>query len=204
MRFQVRMVSCRERDEVRARTLESWRQTDWGAEPPVDLDESDALAVAERIEETWLRALRAALADGAEFALVVEDDLEFNHFLRHNLERWPPLRALQSGDLPFFGSLYRVHQRVLWQNPVQRCALAAPESYWGAQALVVSRGTARYLLDRWEGGGRAHDIKAARLAAQVGPIHCHLPALVQHRIGPSTWGGGTHQAPDFDPRFRSP
>jgi hypothetical protein len=170
----------------------------------VDLDQSDALVVAERIEETWLRALRAIVAEGADFALIVEDDLEFNRFLRHNLERWPPLRALASGDWPFFGSLYHAQQRVLWQDRAQRCALAAPEAFWGAQALVVSRGSARHLLTQWEQGGRAHDIKAARLAAQLGPIHCHLPALVQHRIGPSTWGGATHQAPDFDPEFRAP
>jgi hypothetical protein len=203
MRFAVRMVSCPERDEVRALTLVSWSATDWGAVPPVQLDRGRQLKVSARIEDTWLEALRAALAEDVEFALIVEDDLEFNRFLRHNLERWPPLRALGSGALPFFGSLYRTHQRLLWRNPAQRYLMAAPESFWGAQALVISRGTARYLLERWKPGGVAHDLKATRLAAELGPVYCHLPSLVQHRAGPSTWGGIVHQAPDFDGAFRA-
>jgi len=205
MRVHVRMVSCAERDEVRAGTLASWRESDWGEELPVDLDRSDALEIATRIEETWLQALRGALEAGADVALIVEDDLRFNRFLRHNLGRWAPLRAaLDNPALPFFGSLYRAQQRMLWQDPARRYALAAPESYWVAQALLLSRGSARQLLERWEAGGRAHDIKAARLAAELGPIYCHVPALVQHLDGPSTWGGGAHQAPDFDPDFRAP
>ncbi|HXU83943.1 MAG TPA: hypothetical protein VN914_21255 [Polyangia bacterium] len=204
MRLEVRMVSCAERAEVLGGTLASWRESDWGGEPPVALDESEALEIATRIEETWLRALQSGLEAGADVVLLLEDDLRFNRFLRHNLERWAPLLALDNPALPFFGSLYRVTQRMLWQDPAQRFALAAPESFWGAQALLLSRGSARHLLANWPPGGRAHDLKAARLAAEQGPIYCHVPALVQHLAGPSTWGGVVHQAPDFDPDYRAP
>jgi hypothetical protein len=204
MRFNVRMVSCAERDDVRAQTLASWAQTDWPEAPAVDMDDGSALLIQTRIEETWLRALRTAAADDVDFVLLLEDDLAFNRHLRHNLERWPPLRALGDGALPFFGSLYTHDYSMLWRDQPGRTAIAAPEAFWGAQALVLSRGTARHLLSCWPGGSRAHDLKAARLAAQMGPVYCHLPSLVQHRPGPSTWGGNAHQAADFDAAYRVP
>jgi hypothetical protein len=204
MRFQVRMVSCRERDEVRAQTLASWAETDWPDPPVVDMDQGTALLIQTRIEETWLRALRTALEGDADFVLLLEDDLCFNRFLRYNLERWPPLRGMASGAHPFFGSLYALAQPMLWRDEASRCATAAPEAFWGAQALVLSRGTARHLLARWPAGARAHDLKAARLAGEIGPVYCHVPSLVQHRVGPSTWGGAVHQATDFDPAYRAP
>jgi hypothetical protein len=203
MRFQVRMVSCAERDQVRAQTLGSWAQTDWGQAPPVEMDDGQALLIAGRIEQTWLRALETATDDDVDFSLLLEDDLEFNRFLRHNLARWPPLMGVGDGALPFFGSLYRANQTLLWQDQASRCAIAAPETFWGAQALLISRGTARHLLAHWQPGVRAHDLTAARLAATLAPVYLHVPSLVQHRIGPSTWGGGVHQAPDFDPDYRA-
>jgi hypothetical protein len=203
MRFHVRMVSCPERDDVRAQTLASWAQTDWPEAPALEVDDGSALLVQTRIEETWLRALGTAAADDVDFVLLLEDDLEFNRHLRHNLEAWPPLRSAGDGVGPFFASLYAHEQPLLWRDPSTRTAIAAPESFWGAQALLLSRATARDLLSRWPAGPRAHDLKAARLAGQLGPLYCHLPSLVQHRLGPSTWGGSHHQAADFDPAYRA-
>jgi hypothetical protein len=198
------MVSCRERDDVRAETLASWAETDWPHPPAVDLDDGSALLVQTRIEETWLRALDAAAADDVDFILLLEDDLAFNRFLHHNLERWGPLQGVGSGARPFFGSLYFVGQPTLWRDLPGRSIVAAPEAFWGAQALVLSRGTARHLLARWPPGPLAHDLKAARLAGEIGPLYGHVPSLVQHRQGPSTWGGAVHHAADFDPAFRAP
>jgi hypothetical protein len=204
VRFQVRMVSCRERYEVRAQTLASWAATDWQGTPIVEMDDGRAFLIQSRIEETWLRALRAAVSEEPEFILLLEDDLEFNRSLRHNLERWPALQRLGGSERPFFGSLYASNQPMLWRDPASRSAIAAPEGFWGAQALVLSYGTARHLLSHWQPGGLAHDLKAPRLAGEQGPIYCHVPSLVQHRVGDSTWGGGVHRATDFDPAYRVP
>jgi hypothetical protein len=202
------MVSCGQRDAVRAATLASWKNADCRAEVAVELDVSQALAHERRIEETWLRGLRAALGTQADFTLMLEDDLEFNRHLWHNLERWAPLLAASQterpGARPFFGSLYRANQALLWTNPDERYAVGAPESFWGAQALVLSRATAQRLLDRWVEGGRAHDLKMPLLAAEVGPVYFHLPSLVQHRPGPSTWGNRQHRAADFDAEYKAP
>ena len=43
----------------------------------------------------------------------------------------------------------------------------------------------------------------SRLAAKGGwAIYYYAPSLVQHVGRESTWGGGYHYAPDFDPRFK--
>jgi len=59
------------------------------------------------------------------------------------------------------------------------------------------------LLDHWERVPGMQDIKMSRLAAKGGwAIYYYAPSLVQHVGRESTWGGGYHYAPDFDPRFK--
>jgi hypothetical protein len=199
------MVSCRQRDEVRAQTLDSWRRSDWGeVEVAVEMDQSARPEPWQRIDQTWLRLLDRAVRSEADFHLLLEDDIEFNRYLRHNLERWTPFRLAAEGARPLLGSLYRCCQPVLWQSRPQRYLVAMPEAFWGGQALVLSRATARHLLSRWVEGGRPHDVKIPRLASQIGPVYFHAPSLVQHRTVPSTWGNTCHQARDYDPLYRVP
>jgi hypothetical protein len=198
------MVSCRQREAVRAATLASFAESDWPTGIDVVIDESRQEVAWRRIEETFLRVLSAAAESDADFTLLLEDDIEPNRHLRHNLERWPPLRAAAAGagDRPFLGSLYRCCQPVLWANRRERFLIGVPESFWGGQALVVSRATARHALQRWTAGLCAHDGQIPVLAAQLGPIYFHRPSLVQHRTVASTWGNGVHVAADFDREFR--
>jgi hypothetical protein len=197
------MVSCRQRDAVRAQTLDSWSRTDWGQDVVVEIDDSPRPEPWRRIEDTWLRLLRKAVASEADFHLLLEDDVELNRHLRHNLLRWAPFRAAGGGGRPLLGSLYRCCQPVLWHNRPQRYLVATPEAFWGGQALVVSRATAHHLLDRWVEGGRPHDVKLPVLASEIGPVYFHAPSLVQHRTVASTWGNTRHQARDYDPEFRA-
>ena len=75
---------------------------------------------------------------------------------------------------------------------------------WGAQALVMSRATVRYLVTHWEDLDIRHqDIRMAVLAGQVSRVYYHAPSLVQHRLTASTWGNGHHQAADFDLDWRA-
>ncbi len=48
------------------------------------------------------------------------------------------------------------------------------------------------------------DIALARLAAQLAPLHYHVPSLVDHLGGESSWSGPQHPAQDFDPEWRRP
>jgi hypothetical protein len=204
MRITAGMISCRQREEVRAQTLAGLEQSDWGEAPVLVMDESDHPVTWRRIEETFLRLLRTLLATEADFFLLLEDDLETSPRLRHNLERWPTLVRAARGERPFFGSLYRCGQPIIWHDVRRRTLVAAPESFWGAQALVVSRATASHALARWELGQRPHDTQLPALAAQLGPVYYHHPSLVQHRAVDSTCGTKAHRSPDYDPRFCSP
>jgi hypothetical protein len=207
MFIRPRMVSCAQRDDVRAQTLHSWRQTDWDGEVLVELDRGFHPEVAARIEDTWLRVIQAAADDPeARFSLLMEDDLLFNRFLRHNLQRWPPLVGIAGNprDCPFYGSIYRCDQPMYWRHQGQRYFLAAPERAWGAQAILLSRATARHIVKHWPAGPEPQDLKMAALAAQIGLVHYHDPSLVQHRAVPSTWSPRSHQASDFDADFRAP
>jgi hypothetical protein len=202
MKLAVLLMSCPERAEVRARTLASFRRTDFGVEPEVVCDDRAAPEVLRGITATWQRMLRRALELDAEYYLLLEDDLEFNPHLRHNLLAWRPLRASEP-RLAFYASLYNPMRPHLRRHDAERYFIADPSGVWGSQALVLSRGSVAYMLRFWDDEEGAADIKMARLAARVGPIYYHVPSLVQHTGRVSTWGGMSHHAPDFDPGFKA-
>jgi hypothetical protein len=83
-------------------------------------------------------------------------------------------------------------------------AAVPPEQVYGTQAWVLSRATARYVLDHWDEIGGYPDIRISRLAGRVTPLWYHLPSLVQHLAVPSVWGGVPHTAPDYDADWRAP
>ena len=196
------LMSCPERAAVRARTLETFRGTDFGAEPEVILDDRTQPEPTRGITATWRRMLQRALELDADHYLLLEDDLELNPHLRHNLCSWGPL--LDSDPrLAFYGSLYNPARAYLRRNGARNYFIADPGDVWGSQALVLSRGSVGYILRFWDEESGAADIKMSRLAARVGPIYYHVPSLVQHTGAVSTWGGITHHAPDFDPTFKA-
>lgn len=83
------MLTCPERAEVRAATLASWARTDWGNAPAVYENESAAPEPITRLNAGFSALLRRALATGANYLLLLEDDLRFNRHLRANLAAWP-------------------------------------------------------------------------------------------------------------------
>jgi hypothetical protein len=199
-----RMISCPPRAQVLARTLEFWRATDWGAEPVVEMDTGAGPDPVARIGQTWRRALAKSVEAGEDYCLFMEDDIEPNRFLRHNLARWLPLLSARP-EGPFFGSLYWCNQPALSRLDRRAYLVAAPRAVWGSQAIILSRGTARYLVEHWdEETARHHDLRMPRLAARATAIYFHVPSLVQHRPEASTWGNAAHQAPNFDPLWQAP
>lgn len=202
MKLAALLMSCPERAGVRANSLESFRRTDFGVEPEVVLDERTAPDIISGITATWQRMLRRALELEADYYLLLEDDLEFNPHLHHNLRVWSPLAESES-RLAFFGSLYNPLRAHLRRDDARHYFIADPRDVWGSQALVLSRGSVAYMLRFWDEAEGAADMKMAQLAARVGPIYYHVPSLVQHTGRVSTWGGMSHHAPDFDPSFKA-
>jgi hypothetical protein len=201
MKLAAFLMSCRERTPVREATIASFARTDWRGAPLVTmLDDGTVTERLAAITRTWWRMVTAAHETGADYCLLMEDDLELNLHIEHNLRNWAPLRSGRP-DWPFFASLYNPAHAVLRRHYGQNYLVADPWAFWGAQAIVVSRTTLAYLLRFWDDEDGPPDIKMPRLQARVGPVYYHAPSLVQHVGDVSTWGGIRHQSPDYDAKF---
>jgi hypothetical protein len=196
------MLSCPAREEMRVQTIRNLALTDWGDDPDVEIDQTSFERRQERQEQTALSLLRRAGENGHEFILFLEDDLEFNANLRHNLEHWYPLVKRPRGG-HFFASLYNPGVGLLRRSPNLSFVVANPNGVFGSQAFLMSAATARYIAQNWTAVIGMQDIKMSRLAARLCPIYYHDPSLVQHVGAVSAWGGTYHCARDFDPAWTS-
>jgi hypothetical protein len=197
------VLSCEARDAVRAETLARLAATNWPGQAVVVLDRTDAVRAQERQERTARRLLEQAAADGTDFVLFLEDDLEFNAYLHHNLSRWSPLRSA-GAERHLMASLYNPGVAALEWDRERAFSVAQPELVYGSQAFLLSRATVASVLDGWDTVPGMQDIKISRIAARHGPIHYHRPSLVQHVDAASTWGGPHHWARDYSAWWRAP
>lgn len=195
------MMSCAEREPTREQTLANLRLTDWGDEARVEMDRERYERNQTRQEDTAYNLLRRAIADRPPLFLFLEDDLEFNQHLRHNLEHWRPVHEIPPSGY-FFGSLYNPSIQPRWTDTDAAYFVAEPETVYGSQAFLLSMATAEHIADHWLDVIGGQDIKMSRLAAQVSLIYYHVPSLVQH-VGSSTWGGVRHYTLDFDRNWRA-
>ena len=201
LRVDAVMISCAERNGVRQQTLDNLRQTDWGTlRLHVQMDEGTGDDHRERQTHCTLLALKQALERAVDYILFLEDDLDFNRHLRENLYRWQPLAT----RVVTLASLYNPGVRELACDFKNHARIVAPTSVFGSQAFLLSRATAEYVVRHWRRAGGMQDIKISRLAACLKkPLLYHAPSLVQHIGARSTWGGGFHQAADFDANWRA-
>jgi hypothetical protein len=201
LRVAVVMASCAERATLRADTLRRLAAAGW---PEKDvllaIDEGRFDNRVERITHTAWRALRIAWETEADYALLLQDDLELNRHLIHNLRRWSPLarRDLHIGSLCNLG-----HRELTWDVP--GCAyLVHPDKVLGAQAILLSRRMLDYCLEHWLSGPAELHLRLGFLAAQARqPFFFHCPSLVQHVGRDRTLGGTFRAAVDFDAAWQS-
>lgn len=200
VRLAAVMISCPERANLRAKTLAKLAATDW-REAMVHV-QVDAAAGANR-QERQARTARLALEQGlelpADYLLFLEDDLDFNRHLRHNLEHWG---LLQTVEITLAG-LYNPGLPEAAYDVPHQAVIVEPQRVFGSQALLLSRRTVKYALRHWEEVAGMQDLKLSRLAGRLGqPLYYHAPSLVQHVGHRSEWGGGFHQARDFDRQWK--
>lgn len=191
------ILSCPERGELRNQTVKNLALTDWGDEPVIEIDQTTHERKQDRQEQTAFRLLQRASASDSSMILFLEDDLDFNCHLRHNLCNWYPLAKMRQSS-HFFASLYNPNVRPLVRSPQHSFFVADPNTVYGSQAFLLSINTARYVSEHWADVTGMQDIKMSRLAARVCPIYYHTPSLVQHIGKVSAWGGHYHSANDFD------
>ncbi len=201
VRIAAVMMSCPERDEMRHQTLANLARTDWDGEPVlVQMDEDGGSDHRSRQERCARLALKRALETPCDYILFLEDDLDFNRHIRHNLLHWRPVRA----GMVALAGLYNPRLREAAFDFPNRARIVLPEGVFGSQAFLLSKPTADYVVRHWHRVGGLQDIKISRLAGRLKqPILYHAPSLVQHIGSQSVWGGGFHQASDFDPDWRA-
>jgi hypothetical protein len=202
VRIQPVMISCAERDGLRRQTLANFERTDW--EAPAILLQMDAGAGDDRVRrqaDCSHQALRQGFNSGADYVLFLEDDLDFNRHLWRNLHRWPPVRDRALA----MASLYNPGIRYYSCDVRSHARLARPNQVYGSQAFLLARRTVAFLLRNWTREAGCQDIRISRLVGRLHqPILYHAPSLVQHVGFESVWGGGFHEAWDFDAHWRAP
>lgn len=194
--LEVAMISCPEREPVRARALQDFAESDWGQVPRVLENESTHPLRLERIRDAWRTGLTFAAESDARVVLIIEDDVSVNRHLLHNLRAWRPLNEID--DDCFFGSLYNPGVPRIRDRSDQNYFWARPEQTWGAQAILVSPRIAQLILRLWSTQQVHADHAMARIAATRTPVVYHSPSLVEHCSSQSTWHGLVHRARDFD------
>jgi hypothetical protein len=195
------MISCAQREKLRQRTLANLAKTDWAdMAVPVQLDAGMRGDRRRRQTHCAFTALQESLRRDFDYLLFLEDDLEFNRHLRHNLESWGPLRTRQAT----LASVYNPSVKEYRCDTSRNARLVEPDCVFGSQAFLISRAAVEYAVSHWGTVKGMQDIRISRLAGRLGqPIFYHAPSLVQHIGRHSTWGGGFHRATDFDANWRA-
>lgn len=196
------LISCGERDALRRETLRHWAATDWpGADLHVELDRAEFSCRQQRQTRTAWLALQRMLEDDADYVLFLEDDLEFNRHLHHNLMSWEPMRRREL----ICAGLYNPGLPCLAWAHREQAVVVSPQAVFGSQAILLSRAAAEYVVGHWDEVEGMQDIRLSRLAGRLaGSLWYHSPSLVQHVGRESLWGGFAHQASDYDPDWRAP
>jgi ADP-heptose:LPS heptosyltransferase len=200
-RIEACIITCSARRELFDQTIDNLRASDWGDRPiHVQIDSGSDLSPKIRQTETSFAALQAMLRTPATHVLFLEDDLLFNRHLLHNLVNWPPI----ANGIGLFASLYNPGMPIVASSYRQNFSLGSTGNCFGSQAFVIAREALKYVIDRWTKVEGMQDIRISRLAGHLQPqMFYHAPSLVQHVGKESVWGGGFHQARDFDPIWKA-
>jgi predicted O-methyltransferase YrrM len=197
------IITCQGREALCQSTADALRATGWPEAWPilVSRDEAAEGTRQHRQQMNARNALCAAIALEPDFVMFLEDDVVFNAHVGYNLTQWRPIRERWLG----MASLYNPTIHRAERCDAEHWFRADAGAVYGSQAYLFSLDTARYTAEHWHEVEGMQDIKMSRLAARGGwRIFYHSPSLVQHVGMNSTWGGGYHYAPDFDPQFRAP
>jgi len=201
LKIEAIMISCAGRKKWREQTLNTFARTDCGDTPlHLHIDESDENGFAQRQTHCTYLAFQASLNRGVDYVLLLEDDLDFNRHIRHNLNCWNPLNT---GAVTLAG-LFNPRVRELAADLGNNARIVDPASIFGSQAFLISRKMVGRLVRGWRQEEGLHQPGLCRMAAGLRrPIFYHAPSLVQHIEKPSAPGMGFHQAMDFHPTWRA-
>lgn len=192
-------------------TLASVAAGDWGEAPDVFVQAAGP-EDKDRCVTSYADLLRRAAGCGADFAVVLEDDVDVSPHLRHNLTNWSRLPGLKVGSLYLPTSQRDV---VAWtgggadydERKVSE-VLVPGHRLWGAQGMVYAVRDLPLFLTRYDMIRGLRDYRTYAAAGRLGwGVQFYKPAQVQHRVGHETTAesrGHYHTDETFDPGWEHP
>jgi hypothetical protein len=195
------MISCAERQKICQQTRKIFESTDWEDLPiRLHLDRDSGVDYRRRRSQCAYLALQSSLEGDGDYVLLLEDDLDFNRYLSHNLHRWHPLQSRRVT----IASLCNPSVRESACDARHNTRIVASHCALGNQAFLISKPTVNYLVGNWNNVHGTLDLKISRLAGRLGrPFLYHAPSLVQRKGKAGPWSEGVHRAVDFDPNWRA-
>ncbi|HEY7158743.1 MAG TPA: class I SAM-dependent methyltransferase [Gemmataceae bacterium] len=212
-RLRAYFVSYPANHESLRLTLEDFRRSDWGEEPLVFLQPDDWPAGKPSASANYRRVLEHAYEDGCDFAVILEDDVRVNRWLRHNLTTNPLIHRDQCDYLSLFMpdlivSPWERHEQHLGYR-LAKPLYAGPNQLWerhriwGSQGYVLSRRFLRAALERWERLKEGQDTRVISICSELQlPLWYTCPCLLEHAPLTSAFGTPSARAPDFEADFR--
>jgi hypothetical protein len=200
-RIHLAIISESKREDLRKQTLENWARTDWAhAVPSVHLHENKENSESDLGVEGAYTALRASLEQDADYLLLMDDDLDFNRYIRRNLLQWKPIK----NNFVTLASLYNPNVRETACDLQNNARVVESQAMFDGKAFLISRELARYLVRHWKNISGRQDFKISRLAGRLKkPILYHAPSLVQRVEDPAFASENLRCAMDFDPSWRA-
>jgi predicted O-methyltransferase YrrM len=211
-RFKAYLVSYAANHESMQKTLESFRACDWGEDPLVLIQPPEWPIDTTSASGNYKRALEAALSDGCDFALFLEDDVRVNRWLRRNLSAIPLVQRDQCDYLSLFmpdliASPWERHEphlgyrlaKPLYSGPNR---MWEKHRLWGSQACVLSRRFILAALERWDRLNAGQDTRLISVCSELRlPMWYSAPCLIQHAPLRSAFNTPAAYAADFDRNF---
>jgi len=197
--IQAVLISVPGRNHLRERTLKNLVATDWpGNTVDIDLDSLDQQSL--HSTHRAFRAFARNFLGIADYLLFLSDDLMFNQYLWHNLERWKPLASKGI----HVASVHNPQIRELACDAKNNARLAHPHSVHESLAFLVSPKALQEPLVRRPTSHARPLTSFSLLAATLNePVFYHAPSLVQQPSRSQLITSLLPQTTDFNPHWKA-
>lgn len=202
--FAVHILTSPARRDLVVQTVGNLAASDLESSPHLHVDLSTEGPSRTRIAMAYGEMLEVAASSTSDFVLLLEDQIQANRFLRHNLSHWRPVAdgTLSLGSLvaPDVAHL----PGYLPKSGDEHSFLAEGRTVLGAHSLILSHRFVSYAAAHWKDSGSTQSRRLLRLASEFGTMAYHAPSLVYNPAIDGPPEGHSHgSAADFDLEWRA-
>jgi hypothetical protein len=170
------MLSFVERQTARELSLHSLEKTDWRSPIDVHVENGDTKDNGVRRLKGSYLALKKGLQSNPDYILLLNDGLEFNCHLWHNLCKWAPVAT----GAATIASIYNPNVMEFACDIRTNTRFVASHTAFGNEAFLISRDGAEQVVRCWRRFERARDFDLRSIASCLkSSVLYHAPSLVQ-------------------------